>query len=1207
MTLDNLYLNVDRKAVDYRIVIGGAELTEFVSVSYSHAIQKVPSATIRIRGDVPANVYFGAPVTIEEGFVGAARRRVFTGTVLHPDNGDATGKTIECQGMSACLDNSYHKVIITVDGSKTIPQLIADLLDDAGALDYVVNMPSWTAGAVTPQTLQFAAYGEAITKLAEVNGGRWCETPSGVIRVEPKDPIPSLTVWCTYFSMTLTGLTEGYPPGIATGRPRIRRCGQVRRAREVKNQVWVRGGVLTNTNPDGSQTSVTIEEHAYAPSPWVLNPDGSQAYNDELYSNEIIDTVAVAGAEAARRVAVKNVLLTQVNVDIDGDPRVQAGVTVGIEDPSYSAATGRWFVESLTTTLSAGRYQTSLSLLGGPEAGGQINTVPFANFVYAIEHEVIGDRMWAIVTLDGRPSIDPDGHIDRWCWTDNQTPMKATGCGEVLTVRVDPTGIVAPWDVTLTVMDDSGATDDLMLSIPYESTEPNAWLPAIFAALNVTASASPDGGITWNDQVIAGKTVISAAAKPADGSSCGIGVYGTADGCIYRTTDFCATAPTLVQAALSSPIEHVWWDINVQTRVWAVTRDGKVYWSVDDGATWALYEDLAVLFGLATIRLARIGTPTAGGLWIFGGTGTGWPGIWWDANVDHHWTGATIGGELAADLATSGYPVDLYVAEAAARGDVLAIILNSATHTPPVYTSASGGLGDGTDWKRAVGDAGALAKSLGKWIELDLTVGSYVLGFDDNATYRMDVAAGVGTISAAPANFGTNKGNYVLSLAWYENIDGAYLIAAEDMTGTSAGTIYKTWNRFGNVAQVRPATGYPAAPALAKAKMFAFGAPRLAAQAQARILLAGTCTAPKRMAAWREGLANFSHTLFATELGACDRLVPLALTSSLWFVLGFSNSATFSDANNKIVRTKNAGVAWAAYTQPKSGNDYWQDFQLDAGGRLWGLTLDTAYGGSGGRAKVWYSLDEGDTWVGPVLTVDGSGASQVKLFKLITHPTNQNIIIAFGYKFVTSPRFLTWYSLDRGATWAEGYNGTVGDLRWAHEHRPIMLSNGRLLTLATEYPSGAGEDARIYKSDDWGETWAVTFTFPQGAQKRIRGLARNTLGTKVFAIQTNTSPAPDVSLAYMSTDFGNTWQEFDDPIPLPDATYEYRGGVAYDEIEDALYALGEGNLAVNTNLVMKMSPVTVSGSWADVSDTLVPIGAEASYNASGAYIVMIPR
>ena len=77
-----------------------------------------------------------------------------------------------------------------------------------------------------------------------------------------------------------------------------------------------------------------------------------------------------------------------------------------------------------------------------------------------------------------------------------------------------------------------------------------------------------------------------------------------------------------------------------------------------------------------------------------------------------------------------------------------------------------------------------------------------------------------------------------------------------------------------------------------------------------------------------------------------------------------------------------------------------------------------------------------------------------------------------------------------------------------------------------------------------------------------------------------------------------------------DPTYDLAAGIAYDEVDDTLYIFGRDNQTVNVGLVLQMRPVTQGGTWADFSDTLVPIGAETHYHVesnSSNHMSMIPR
>lgn len=656
-TLTEYYEEVDAKQATLKVFIAGAQVSRVQSASWNFAIGQVPSASIRIKNPPSASYKFFADVYIEAGFNNVVQR-VFTGKVMHV-NPDEKGCSIECVGKSWPLDFHWHEVIYTFTSVDATVAVTA-LLNQAGITAFAVNLPAWTIGTVCEQTLTFQTYGEAISKVAEVDGGRWYETPDGTVHVEVCDQIPALNAWRAYFGMQLTGPVEGYPAGLAAPlRPRLRNVKVDQEIRNAKNEAVVRGCTYTQTNADGTEDSIDVEGRAMAPSPWILTPSGAQAYNDILFSNELIDTPAKAAAVAVRLVTTLNRLLTPIGVTVDGDPQVFLRGTVQIEDPGYSRQTGNWFTESYRTSIDEKDFVTSLDLRGGTEAGGHVTVCPFALFTHVGDLEVIGDRLWLVVTFDGRGSVDPDGGPLTYSWTDNQAPPIVTGTDPVVTVRADPATLVTPWEVTLTVTDSDGCSDDITLTIPVEPGSEDLYIPALFAAFDQWFSGSPDGGQTWNDSADPGGTapvVISVGAKiVTDGATFGVAWFGTSAGAIYKTTDYCATAPTLVMAAVGSPIEHIWPDTNFPPDAWAITRDGRIYRSQDDGDNWNLYDDLRLVFDLPDIRLSRVATPAPDGVWVFGGEGVA-PGplIAFDPTRSHAWAKAVIGGELAEDLGGSG-------------------------------------------------------------------------------------------------------------------------------------------------------------------------------------------------------------------------------------------------------------------------------------------------------------------------------------------------------------------------------------------------------------------------------------------------------------------------------------------------------------------------------------------------------------------------
>ena len=1352
-TLNDLYLNYDSKTVTKTVRINGVLIVDVLAVEWSFAYGQVPTATITIPNPAPAAVTFFAPATIDIGFNGVVQR-VFTGQVLNVNPGEQETE-IECQGMSSPLENTFHEeILITIDGVKNAEELCEDSCAAAGLAAYHVTLPHWHPGTQIldpdpdhePYTiLKFQTYGDAINKIAEVDGGRWYETPTGTTRVEVREPVPSLNAWRTYFSMQLTGFAEGetgiatatgaatltdntkawipnayvgltvvssgrsmtitsntptvltgaawapvgaptvgpytiytgYPAGVVfPARPRIDNLRVQQDVKAVKNKAIVEGC----TYVDAAGENILIHSTASAPSPWVLNPNGTQAYNAELFTNELIDTIAKAGEVAGRIVALKNRMITSITLPIHGDPQVNLGVTVRVIDLDYTGIDARWFVESYTSRLDSSGFTTTLTLLGGTEAGGTINVFPFALFTYAVDYEVIGDRNWAIVTFDASGSIDPDGTIADpagYVWT-AAAPNAGViaGTGKIRTVAVDPAAYTPPLKVTLTVTDNEGATDAMELEIDITAGAAAVVIPALFTANDKWFSATPDGGINWNDQAYVAGGVISVSAKPEDYANYGIAVYGTYTGGLWRTTDYCATALTQVMADYGHPITHVWWDRNLPTRVWACSQNGMIFRSDNDGLTWYAWDDLAARFGLGNIRLQRLSTPSPKGLWAFGGTGTGYPLIVWDADLNHNWSHANLGGGLLVNLDAAGLPVDVYVADAACgEYNALAIILNSATITTAVYYTDDI-FGDGSRWGWATACS---VNSLGAWIQPDHIPGQYCFGYtNNNLVYRGDVTAGVMAVTLAPgslaADHGQNHGWWMG--AWLGAYSGVYLVSAMDISGTILpGFVYKTFDRFETnpVGLLRPSTVYPldtygtstavAATSLtdtlktwavnryagmivsaggrtgvivsntatkltivdwlggadpvspvayaislanARAFMTVPGASGTALT-EARVLLAGKLTDPKRFAAWRTGLGNWTSHTFADEFTNCDILQPRALTSTLWFILGFDGQDSANDTDNRIMRTQDAGVNWAAFTQPKAGNDYWQDFALDAGGRFWGLTLDVTDNTPYGTTKAWYSTDEGDTWTLSEEWIGSVGAGSRLFYRIVCHPTNQNIIAVVGTALhggIWAGEIRTAYTLDRGASW--GLN-----LCPDHYYQTMPVANDVIMTASGRLVFVAGSWIKVLTSDDYGANWTIRLSFGSYLLHRLLGPVSNLLGSRIYVLHIDFSGSPNVNEVWYSDDQGLTWTQFDNDVTTRSSDRCY-GGIAYEESLDALYVPGigaTGTYTTNEWLVDKMSPPEKAGTWLDFSDTLVPIGAETHFHIPlmAQQIVAIPR
>ena len=779
-TIAEIYEGNDTRRVAHRVVIAGVEeLPGVQELDIQFAPAKVPTATVRIAHPAPSEARFFEDIYIDLGFDGVTQR-AFTGKIWNVRD-DAGGVVLKCVGKSWPLDTDYRKVVVTLN-STTSAVAVAALLDGLGITDYRIDLTAWTIATIEPVTLKFSTYGEAIMHIVEVGGGKWWEAPTGTVMVTEWDEIPSADAARVYFSMQLTGLAEAYPTGISSGRPRIRRARQIEQVEDVKNRVFVRGAAITTVDSDGVENTADIEVSASAPSEWVLHADGSQSYNDLLFANELIETEAKAVTEAARLVTLRNRLGVLGSVVVDGDPRLKLSETVQVEDPAYSGMSGNWFVEAYSLALTPAAFVSELELLGGDEIGSTVNIAPIPLFEYKVEREVIGDRVWAVVTFNATTSHDPDGSIATFAWTDNQGVPLATGSAEVFSIRVDPSTLSEPWDVSLTVTDNDGEAVTLTRTVDIGQGEEDVFVPVVYTAFNIAFSCTPDGGTTWNDQAYPAGGVISVACWPnaIPGRAC----FGTEDGQIYLTTDFCATALDQRLAVFGSDnaIVYIVWDWRDPNLVWAVTQGGRLYLSQNSGTDWNLYTNLRERLDIPGLRINHMGLPGEGGVWVYGGNGAGIPVIAFLRNVGgQEWGLVALRGDLLEDVIGT-LTADLYIADAADRGSGLAIILNSATFTPSVYFNDDPH-GDGSNWTRATG---LPAKSQGIWIDYDLQDDRFAFQYNDRIVYLGDVNFGVDpAVMAASAAGATLEVGAVpnhgmaLTTAFGNPFDGAYLVAAE--------------------------------------------------------------------------------------------------------------------------------------------------------------------------------------------------------------------------------------------------------------------------------------------------------------------------------------------------------------------------------------------------------------------------------------------
>lgn len=586
MTLSSIYEESNRKEAVQIVRVNGQQVQAF-NIAVTQQFGVTNSARFDIPNPVPPSFATESPVQIYFGYDGLFQM-VFTGALATPSP-RADYSTIECAGEGRKLTRVYKRIVETIT-SEDINDVIEGWLVAAGVTNYVVNLTPRQIGAIVPYVAEFTTYGDAINQLAMIDGDPWYETPTGQIRVELKDPWPAPSPRRRYFSGDLVSLTAnqraqavaGTLPAVdlqpailqgvvsANAVPRIRfGIAQATLLQNVKNRVFIEGAMLDVPDGSGGTTSQRIEAQAQAASPFITTPP---TYKDVTYDFPAIDTQAWANEIAFRYTLRVNRLEQQVALQADGDPEVQLGMTVQVEDPQYSRVTGNWFVYGLTHQMNEGDFQTSYDLRGGVNAGTTPLLNPVADFIFANEYtenakikQVIPTVGQAVlVNFDGRSSFDPDGTIASWAWADDQGN---TGSGSVIQFAYpEATTTVL---MTLTVTDNDGLTDSITKSINIATSSEacgDAGSCIIYAAIKTHMSVSEDGGETWID--------VSKAAAGATGDFVAVGLsrylidvgdfhflegalFGTSTGELYRTYDHLGST-IKYQLPSGRPVVHIW-------------------------------------------------------------------------------------------------------------------------------------------------------------------------------------------------------------------------------------------------------------------------------------------------------------------------------------------------------------------------------------------------------------------------------------------------------------------------------------------------------------------------------------------------------------------------------------------------------------------------------------------------------------------------
>lgn len=793
-------------------------------INIQREFDAAPTAEIGVNR-LPTRYQYGDTVAVEIGY-DAVTRQQFSGWLQSPNNGVGES-TITASGQLHRIYRRGEAPQIEVTGL-TIKEAIESLLELAGVESYNVDASlDYELGTVVPCILPAGPISDMIALLMDIRGAHIWETKSGTVIVRPITFLPAPSASKVYDE------TDQELCRVIEGSSRLA-------PEDFRDKLVVTGAAIPDgdpEDPDTTYTAITTTKTVVG-STLQRPPVGTGIFSPETRSNPLIDTQGELEDYGQLWLTILSRIYEYFTIEVPGDPELELGITAQFNYPSINL-TGRWFVEALTDnvdvspTSDSGEvpgYKNYLNVRGGSLAGGNIETNPVAAFTYFVLLQYMGDDLYAIVTVDGSASSAFGGTIEDYTWDINGV----SASGKVATVAFLADG-VDDFTLELEVEASNGLTDTHTEEATTDTSSPFVLQQAVTVAMLTHSSATPDNGGTWYDFVHSGSCVVG--ARPFDGVNVGQFCAGDDTGAIYRTEDSWQTG-ALVLAAVGSRWAWMLWDWRNPLRVWAFTEDGRLYASIDAGATWGLYSggNLSLAFGISAIG-GQIGNPAAGGIWLFGGDGAGNPFICYDATFAGAFVQVPIDGDLLADCPGAS---TLHIEDAADMGFGLCIILSEPTAAGNlVYFKAPGGT-----FKRSTGMDPGLTD--GRFIVPDsplLGYAAFHCAVADRNVWHIDASTGVPVCTKEEDVFPADHAptHAVFESDIFTGIpgqsSGVYLVALENSGGD--GRVVKSVDNLLTVQDYRPITGISTIPTDAQPQFLAIGAPGTATGSSGSVGLLG--------------------------------------------------------------------------------------------------------------------------------------------------------------------------------------------------------------------------------------------------------------------------------------------------------------------------------------------------------------------------------
>lgn len=576
------------RRLTWSATVSGQPLRCFAA-SIDHGYDVVSSAATLTVREMPIGITEprGQTVIIRAGYNGAQVVR-FTGYLEDVKPGFWPGSIeLRCAGRLRKAQYDYHDEVTYTDQHDEY--IVGDLLTKCGIPADLQNLDGEShhfgvsADVVLPAGVPVWS---PINRLDALTGYNTFDSPDGMVLRRDMVHSPSASA------------SWAYEEGVNCFGGR-----RVKSRADVRNKVRVEGLPLV----DGTEV-VAVNQ---ADSVYIPNPPRYVVYT---ITEDLVEDDTYAAVVAAREMLRRNKMLDNVeDLEAPGNPFLRPGMTVSVKGYELDLPNpGYYYVRHHHEEIGDQGYTSTLTLEGGIGDAGYQLLPPVAAFTVECDLETVdiagtGEIRYAVI-CDGSAAYDPDNTPGgmTYAWSNDQTAD--VGTGVTYSFLLTAAELAGPCLVTLVVTDAELLTGTLVREVVGSTT--STLSRVMFSAAGSQAEATQDGWQTYNVWAPGGGVlVISTPEQAYEDAS----YFGCDDGRLVYTSDFLATAPTLVHT-FGSAVTSIWLHETQVDRITVGLASGEVWLSTDAGVTWTLLYTFA-----AAVYCVKESPMSMGQFWVTSG------------------------------------------------------------------------------------------------------------------------------------------------------------------------------------------------------------------------------------------------------------------------------------------------------------------------------------------------------------------------------------------------------------------------------------------------------------------------------------------------------------------------------------------------------------------------------------------------------------